>query len=121
VGQLQTNRFRETLLAERQRVLDAIENLHDGHQGSAGDDAGEMSLDNHLAENASDTLEREIDYTLEENSGHVLAEIDAALARIATGTYGTCETCGGAIAEARLEALPYALQCIDCKRRAERG
>jgi DnaK suppressor protein len=120
VSPLQTERFRETLLAERRRVLDAIENLHGENSGS-GDEADEMALDNHLAENASATLEREIDYTLEENSGHVLAEIEAALERIASGTFGTCRTCGGAIAEARLEALPYATQCIDCKRRAERG
>ena len=45
-------------------------------------------------ENAALTLEQEMDDTLEENSGNVLAEIDAALERIDDGTYGTCASCG---------------------------
>ena len=48
------------------------------------------AADNDLAETASATLGREIDYTLGENAEQVLAEIDAALARIDDGTYGTC-------------------------------
>jgi RNA polymerase-binding protein DksA len=51
----------------------------------------------------------------------VLAAIDAALQRIDEGTFGTCRTCGKPIGEDRLEALPYTTQCIDCKRREERG
>jgi len=43
-----------------------------------------------------------------------LGEIEQALARIAAGTYGTCEACGEAIAPARLEAVPEAVRCIDC-------
>ena len=75
--------------------------------------------DSHLAETATATLGREIDYTLGENSGHVLAAIDAALKRIDDGTYGTCITCGDQIRYERLEASPWASLCIDCKRRAE--
>lgn len=37
------------------------------------------------------------------------------------GTYGTCERCGNEIEPARLEALPYATLCMDCKRRDETG
>jgi RNA polymerase-binding protein DksA len=80
-----------------------------------------VPLDNHLAETASVTLDREIDYTLEENAEHVLAAIDSALARIDEGSFGICRTCGRPIAEERLQALPYTTQCIDCKRREERG
>lgn len=43
-----------------------------------------------------------------------LAEIDTALARLATGTYGTCERCGQPIAEGRLIARPVARTCITC-------
>ena len=74
-----------------------------------------------LAETASITLGREIDYTLGENSGHVLVDIDAALKRIDDGTYGTCVSCGNEIPLGRLEAHPAASLCIDCKRRAEGG
>jgi RNA polymerase-binding protein DksA len=80
-----------------------------------------MPLDNHLAETASVTLDREIDYTLEENAEHVLSAIDSALARIDEGSFGICRTCGQPIAQERLQALPYTTQCIDCKRREERG
>jgi RNA polymerase-binding protein DksA len=123
MSQIDTDRFRTILLEERQRVVDAISYLHEETPGSLEDETEEMigSVDNHLAETASATLDREIDYTLEENSEHVLAEIDYALARIQAGTYGMCRTCGQPISEERLEAIPYATQCIDCKRREERG
>jgi len=114
-------RFRDELLAERRRVLDAIEYLHKENPGSLEDETEEMPLDNHLAETATATLDREIDYTLEENSEHVLAAIDAALRRIEEGTFGKCVTCGREIGEDRLTAIPWATQCIDCKRKEERG
>jgi RNA polymerase-binding protein DksA len=114
-------RFRDELLAERRRVLDAIEYLHKENPGSIEDETEEMPIDNHLAETATATLDREIDYTLEENSEHVLAAIDVALERIEDGTFGKCVTCGREIAEDRLAAIPWATQCIDCKRREERG
>ncbi|MGH3048103.1 MAG: TraR/DksA family transcriptional regulator, partial [Gaiellaceae bacterium] len=81
----------------------------------------EETYDNHLADSATATLNREIDYTLEENSEHVLSSIDEALLRIENGTYGICVRCGSPIAEERLEAIPYATRCIDCQRLAERG
>jgi len=118
--QLDVQRFRAILLEERQRVLDAIDYLHEETPGSLDDELEEPAVDNHPADVATATLDREIDYTLEENSEHVLAEIDRALERIEAGTYGSCETCGKPIAEERLEAIPYATQCIDCKRRDER-
>ena len=113
--------FRQTLLVERQRVVDAIEYLHHENPGSMEEESEEMPLDNHLAETASITLDREIDYSLEENATYVLREIDAALARIDEGAYGTCMRCARPIAPERLEARPWARLCIDCKRQEERG
>lgn len=43
-----------------------------------------------------------------------LAEIDAALARIASGTYGRCERCGAPVGESRLRAVPHARFCMTC-------
>jgi RNA polymerase-binding protein DksA len=116
-----TVRFRDLLREERQRVLNAIEYLHEENPGSLKEETEDSTMDNHLADTATVTLDREIDYTLEENSEHVLKEIDRALAKIDTGNFGICETCGQPIAEERLLAIPYATQCIDCKRREERG
>lgn len=115
------DRFRELLLEERSRVAAAIDYLHEENPGSIEDETQAAGSDNHLAETASATLDREIDYSLEENSEHVLAAIDEALRRIADGTFGACARCGNPIGEARLEAMPYATKCIDCKRLEERA
>ena len=115
-------RFRTILEEERRRVVAAISYLHEENPGSIVDETEEIAgSDNHLAETATVTLDREIDYTLEENSEHVLGEIDGALRRIAEGSFGRCRTCDGLIPEERLEALPWATECIDCRRREERG
>ena len=118
-----TERFRGILEEERQRVLDAINYLHEETPGSLEDETEEIvgNSDNHLGDTATATLDREIDYSLEENSEQVLRAIDAALRRIEEGTFGICETCGQPISEERLEAIPYATQCIDCRRKGERG
>jgi RNA polymerase-binding protein DksA len=121
VSAIDTERFRSTLLEERQRVIDAIEYLHEENPGSQRDETGEVPMDNHPADAATETFDREVDYTLEENSEHVLAAIDAALERIQEGTFGICRTCGQPIGEERLAAIPWATQCIDCKRKEERG
>jgi DnaK suppressor protein len=123
VSAVDTERFRGILEEERQRVLDAINYLHEETPGSLEDETEEIvgNSDNHLGDTATATLDREIDYSLEENSEHVLRSIDAALQRIEDGTFGTCETCGQPISAERLEAIPYATQCIDCRRKGERG
>jgi DnaK suppressor protein len=118
---IDTERFRAILLEERERVQRALANLRGDHPGTLDDEVEEISSvsDNHPAETATATLDRQIDYTLEENSGQVLTEVDAAVKRIDEGTYGGCATCGEQIAEERLEAYPWASLCIDCARLAE--
>ena len=118
---LDTEHFRQRLQEERHAVLEAIENIHHENPGSMSDETEELSFqDNHLGDAASGTLDREIDYSLEENSEQVLAQIDEALKRIDDGTFGVCSNCGQQIAEERLEARPWATLCIDCKRKEER-
>jgi RNA polymerase-binding protein DksA len=120
-GTVNAEHFRTLLLEERRRVANALHHLHEQNSNSLEDETEEETYDNHLADSATATLNREIDYTLEENSEHVLAAIEEALSRIDEGTFGTCARCGKAIAEERLEAIPYAARCIDCKRLEERG
>jgi RNA polymerase-binding protein DksA len=118
---IDTEQFRASLLEERERVQKAIANLRDDHPGAIDDEVEEISgsSDNHLAETATATLDREIDFTLEGNSGQVLSEIEAALKRIEEGTYGRCATCGREIAPGRLEVHPWAALCIEHAREAE--
>lgn len=121
-GLLDTEQFRGRLLEERRRVVDAIDNIHTENPGSLGDETDEPTFqDNHLGDLATATFDREMASSLEENSTHVLVEIDAALARIDEGTYGICQRCGNPIGRERLEALPWATLCIDDKRKQERG
>jgi RNA polymerase-binding protein DksA len=124
VTDLPLDRLRAALLEERKRVTDAIDYLHEENPGSIRDEAGELvapSVDDHIGDMATITFDRELDYTLEENAEGVLKAIDAALERMDNGTYGRCLNCGQPIAPERLEAIPWATRCIDCKRREERG
>ena len=118
---IDTEDFRKRLVEERKRVKEAIDYLHEENPGSIQDEAQDSTADNHPADVATVTFDRELDYSLEENEERLLAAIDAALERIDEGTYGMCNTCGQPIGEERLEALPWTTQCIDCKRKEERG
>ncbi len=102
-------------------MVAALEYLHDDNSRSLWEESGEATIGDNIGEAASATLDREMDDSLEEASNQVLAAIDAALDRVEAGTYGTCVTCGKPIGEDRLEAIPYAAQCIECRSREERG
>jgi RNA polymerase-binding protein DksA len=81
----------------------------EAHQaGAPGEDAGTDSVTGVLSR--LDGAER-----------HLLDEIDAAQARLAAGTFGTCEQCGHAIPLARLRAVPTARRCVACERAVERA
>jgi DnaK suppressor protein len=57
---------------------------------------------------------------LESRERHELDEIQAAMARLETGSFGVCAACGGPIALSRLRALPWARHCVGCQAREER-
>ncbi len=73
-------------------------------------------LDADFAEQATGMEAAEANEALEDAGRAEIAQIRAALERIVSGSYGICVSCGDAIAPARLEALPFAQQCIDCAR-----
>jgi DnaK suppressor protein len=100
----------------------AISYLHEENRATTEDEQHELSggSDNHLADIATYTYDRELDSTLEGAEGEHLSHIEAALKRIEDGTYGICENCGKPVSPERLEAMPWATLCIDCKRLAER-
>jgi RNA polymerase-binding protein DksA len=118
---IDTDLFRKRLLEERARVQEALDYLHDENPGSIQDETQDSTADNHPGDMATVTFDRELDYTLEENEGRLLQAIDSALKRIDDGTYDVCVNCGRPIAAERLEALPWTTQCIECKRKEERG
>src|ERR1700733_1498368 len=83
----------ESQIAER--LNDAV--------GDAGDDQ---------ADAGAKTFEREHELAMTQNARDLLAQNEAALARIDAGTYGVCESCGQAIGKARLQAFPRATLCV---------
>ena len=83
----------------------------------------EFAATNDVGDNvdaAVDTANDEICSQIVEIESRELGQIEHALKRIVDGVYGRCEFCGGKIAEARLNALPYTNTCIDCQRENER-
>lgn len=77
-------------------------------------------LGNHMADDASEVFEQEKNLAIQQHAAQLLTSVEKALRRIDTGCYGLCERCGTAIDRARLESLPYATLCIDCKVKQER-
>ena len=103
---------RETLQAERARLLDEI--------GEAIVTPGQMTYGSQAAA-ASEVFAQQRDLALRDRADQQLALVDEALARLEAGTFGTCVRCGKRIARERLEALPWAARCIDCQRLAGRA
>jgi DnaK suppressor protein len=77
--------------------------------------------DEHDPEGATIAYERAQVVALAHQVREHLDQIDAALERLDAGTYGRCETCGGTIGEARLEARPTAVRCITCAQKSRRA
>lgn len=107
------------LEAERERVLEMVEEYEREGQETLSDVSGENNYRDHMADQGSATFARELDMTLEEQARQSLQQIDLALERIAEGVYGQCLRCGQDIPVERLEAMPEAELCVACKEREE--
>ncbi|MDP9374397.1 MAG: TraR/DksA C4-type zinc finger protein [Chloroflexota bacterium] len=112
----QQQTLRSRLEEERERLRADLQGLGD-EVVALGQDQAVLggSASNHIADHGTDVMEQEKDLVLMSNLEERLRDIDRALERMDEGTYGTCERCGKSIAPERLEALPYATLCIDCK------
>jgi DnaK suppressor protein len=114
---------RERLLAEGDRLIqvrDAATRL--STSATEADQRELSSSDQHPAEQATETLERELDLGVLQSVESELVDVQAALQRLDAGTYGICEVCGEPIAEGRLEAMPAARYCVeDQGKLAKRG
>ncbi len=108
-----TDGMRHRLLAERSELLSRAT------PPAVSSPLAPAERDSDEADAAVSTDMRERAMWLVQDQRQKLELIEQALARIADGSYGRCETCGGAIGPERLEALPYATQCINCQQQAE--
>ena len=110
------NEKKETLIQE----LDYIED--NSMRLNAKDGSGDLSSHAyHLADQATETQDREQAFHMASREGRYLLHIEEALDRIRAGTYGLCKNCGKLIPKARLEAVPTAKMCIQCKAKQEQA
>lgn len=99
----------ESKKQELERRLERIKtNVRRGYDADSGERAKEME-------------DSEVVDALGNEAREEVRKISAALVRIDDGSYGACLDCGEAIDAARLDAYPYAEDCIDCARQDERG
>jgi DnaK suppressor protein len=113
--------LRKRLLEERERLNREIAESAADLSESLEETSGESPYDQHMAETAGVTLDREIDLTLQENARAALVQIERALNKLDNGSHGRCDQCGKPIGEGRLAVAPFATLCVDCKRLEERG
>jgi YteA family regulatory protein len=113
--------LRERLLREKQRLTAELRNSVNFQMGQTlSESISELSVyDNHPADIASETFEREKDLALLNSTHETQQKIAEALENIAKGVYGICESCGRTIDIERLEAVPYTTFCIRCQHEEE--
>ena len=113
-------------LEEYQRILEKmreqiLEELKDEkRKDSLRETSGEHSYSYHMADEGSACNEHEKSYIIASMEGNLLECLDEALDRIDEGSYGKCILCEKDINSKRLDALPYATLCIECKSEQEK-
>ena len=114
-------KFERLLMAKRKALLDEMKSMMERQVKTTIKDAtGDLSsYSYHMADQGTDAMEREMGFMLASKSGRLVYHIDEALQRIKDGTYGLCQMCGKGISVARLEAVPHARLCIECKSKEE--
>ena len=109
-------------LERRAQDLEALRQAeHDSaFSGDQREMTGELStVDQHPADVADFTFQREMQQTTQELLGREAAQVQDALRAREAGTYGTCQECGRQIPPERLAARPEATLCVECQRRLE--
>jgi len=114
-------KLRELLLEEREHHVRQAADLQADADALVNDrEQGDTQFDEESGEGDTISVERERDLMLSATARLSVDEIDLALERMKAGTYGLCTPAGRRIPVARLEAIPWADTCVDCKQRVER-
>jgi DnaK suppressor protein len=116
-------RFEDLLLGERRRLLRELGHLEKNVlKRSLRETSGELSgYSFHMADVGTDAMEREKAFHFASAEGRALLDVDDALRRLYGGEYGQCESCGNPVSAERLEVVPHARLCLDCKQKEERA
>lgn len=116
-------KFEKLLVEMREKKQEYITALRElAISRTQRDASGDISaFTSHPADISTESDEREKVASLITRETLSLNELDAALERIRDASYGKCDTCGGDIPPARLQALPFATLCVKCQAEAEKG
>ncbi|MHB9027245.1 MAG: TraR/DksA family transcriptional regulator [Candidatus Latescibacterota bacterium] len=108
--------FRQLILKKKRDLLSQL-----GYLKTINDNPAKTSSNPfHVEDEVSDTIDREVAFTLAHREKMYLRHLNHALERIDNGTYGACQTCGEDINKPRLEAVPHATQCVKCQNSEEK-
>lgn len=99
------------------RKLQILKNINEANDEL--DQLGSCEL-NDEGDHASVSNSSMVDSAIARQQQQELKDIDTALARIASGEYGTCAMCGVQIGSQRLKVKPHAIYCIDCREIVEK-
>ncbi|CAF0703693.1 TraR/DksA family transcriptional regulator [Candidatus Methylacidithermus pantelleriae] len=113
-------RQKEKLLELRDHILNQMQGVAQDTLRVSSEGSGASPFGLHQADAGSEAYDKDFALTLLSQEQDALYEIEEALKRIETGTYGICQMCGNPIPRARLEAVPYARFCVGCQREQER-
>jgi len=109
------------LLEERARVMKELGYYDDAFNATLQSSDGDLSSYSfHMADQGTDAMEREKAFLFASAEGRLLLEVNDALRRVYSRTYGICELCEKPISRARLDAMPYTRMCVSCKEKEER-
>ena len=114
--------FKGLIVSKKEELLSELGYLENSSMSAtAKDQSGDLSsYSYHMADQGTDTMDREMAFSLASREGRYLHHLNEALERIEKGTYGICRSCGKEISRTRLEAVPNATQCINCKNAEEK-
>jgi DnaK suppressor protein len=110
-----TEHARQELLVLMTRLDGELVELEKARESARREKDEYAGYGNHVGEAASETSQAERDLALIDSLEQRREHVKAALQRLDDGTYGMCVTCGQPIPTERLEALPFAEQCVSCK------
>jgi len=118
----ETEHFKKLLMKKRKELMEQMSFIKETEMSSTVKEAtGDHSAYAfHMADQGTDTSEREKNFFYAQRDGRLLYHIDKALERIEEGVFGLCDSCNNPIHRERLEAVPHARLCIACKSKEEK-
>jgi DnaK suppressor protein len=114
VATTKSNQVRARLEAEKKRIQDELTQLVSSYPA---DERREGSPFGKREEEATESMELEKRLALESRLKALMTEVERAIQKIDSGTYGICDICNQTIDPARMEALPQAILCMSCRQK----